>query len=69
MILVILKLFISVAILYGLYLLYNRKAKHQGQSTKRVNQEKPARNLQTKLVRLYKWRSQNGKSTHRPSKS
>jgi len=53
MILLIVKLFISIAILYGLYLLYGRKAqtKHQKQVA-RVSKEKPSRNLQIKLLRL-----------------
>lgn len=49
----IVKLFISIAILYGLYLLYGRKAqtKHRRQVADRVSKQ-PARNLQIKLLRL-----------------
>lgn len=54
MILLIVKLFISIAILYGLYFLYGRKAqtKHQQQVAERVSKEEPSRNLQIKLLRL-----------------
>ena len=49
----ILKLFILIAILYGLYLLYSRIAtKQRQQFAKGSNRQKPARNLQIKLVRL-----------------
>lgn len=53
MILLIVKLLTSIAILYGLYLLYGRKAqtKHQ-QQVARVSKEEPSRNLQIKLLRL-----------------
>ena len=50
MTLVILKLFISIAILYGLYLLYKRKAtKHPWQF---AQGNKPSKHLEAKLVRL-----------------
>lgn len=54
MILLIVKLFISIAILYGLYLLYGRKAqtKPQRQVAEQVSKEEPSRNLQIKLLRL-----------------
>jgi hypothetical protein len=50
---VILKLFISIAILYGLYLLYQRKtkAKPPWQFSNRVTKQQPSRHLQAKLVR------------------
>lgn len=51
MILVILKLFISVAILYGLYLLYKRKATNPWQFAQ-GNKNKPSKHLEAKLVRL-----------------
>ena len=53
MTLVILKLFISIAILYGLYLLYKRKAKakHIWQFAQ-DNKRKPSKHLEAKLVRL-----------------
>ncbi len=50
----IVKLFISIAILYGLYLFYGRKAqtKPRRQVADRVSQPQPSRNLQLKLLRL-----------------
>ncbi|MBW4663258.1 MAG: hypothetical protein KME01_03510 [Chroococcus sp. CMT-3BRIN-NPC107] len=46
---VILKVLILIAILWGLYFFYERKAKSS--HGKRVNRQ-PSRNLQTKLLRL-----------------
>ncbi len=53
MTLIILKLFISIAILYGLYLLYERKAKakHPWQFAQ-SNKQRPSKHLEAKLVRL-----------------
>ncbi len=53
MILIVLKLLISIAILYGLYFLYlhRAKTKHPGQFAEGGNKQ-PSRNLQTKLLRL-----------------
>ena len=49
---VILKLFISIAILYGLYFLYQRqtKAKHPWPFDNRATKQQPSRSLQAKLV-------------------
>ncbi len=50
----IVKLFISIAILYGLYLLYGRKAqtKPRRQVASQNNKPQASRNLQIKLLRL-----------------
>ncbi len=51
---IVLKLIVSIAILYGLYFLYLHKAKtkHQRQFAEGSNKQQPSRNLQTKLLRL-----------------
>jgi len=58
MTLLIVKLFISIAILYGLYLLYGRTAKNKFRFkakvtyTNQVNREQPSKKLQKKLLLL-----------------
>lgn len=52
--LLILKLFILIAILYGLYLLYGRRAKtqHQWQVASQSNKPQACKTLQIELLRL-----------------